>query len=343
MKGNNDEIRIAFMGDINPGGVLTFSGGISNRVKDCLRSFDLRVATLESSLGEGILFDEKKIADPKKAYIIFSPDSSVSLINQIQIDAVSLANNHVTDCGLDGLYHTMDVLNNANVRCFGAGHNRNEAGNACIFEIKGKKVCLLGYCTPWKFLHFPTDNEGGTNMIDAEKIINDVKYYKSLCDYVFVMPHWGKEKTIWPKKSEILLAKKIIKAGATGVIGSHTHTVQPMIISGNGVMAMSLGNFIFPDRYINYPKVTCYPSEEERNKKDVPITDGFPLVHSLTYKRIPAHLRRGVICEVILKNKKVSIKRHYTYMDEDNNVCIRDCTMAQKLKLFIIGIWIRFC
>lgn len=337
----NPTIRIAFMGDVNPGGILVYTGGVSEQVKEHLSLYDIRVATLESAIGENISFDAKKMANPHKAYIIFSPDSSVDKLKELQLDAVSLANNHTSDCGLEGLYHTIDVLDKNHISHFGAGHDNLEAEKACILEVKDKKIALLGYCTPWNYLYEPNDKEGGTNLINAEKMINDVTYYKAICDYVFVLPHWGKEKTILPSKDNIRLAKDLIKAGASGVIGSHTHTVQPILSFKKRIIAMSLGNFLFPDRYIRAPKVVCYPTIEEIASNEIPITEAFPLVDKLTYKRIPDVFRRGIILDIKLKGAKIKFKKHYTYMSNDHIVSFKNNNILTALKLIVLRVWMR--
>ena len=99
------------------------------------------------------------------------------------------------------------------------------------------------------------------------------------------MPHWGQEHTRFPLVNDVINAKKIIEAGATAVIGSHTHTVQPIIKYKCGIIATSLGNFIFPDRYIVPPRLTYYPNIEERSKKNIPITYSYPIVQELTFKK----------------------------------------------------------
>lgn len=337
----NNEIRIAFCGDINPGGVLTYTGGVSDEVVDALGKYDLRVATLESSIGCGIPFSEKKMVNPDHAYVIYSPDESVSLLKRLRIDAVTLANNHSCDCGLEGLYHTMDVLDGKGIRYCGAGRNSFEAAKALIIEIKGKRIGLIGYTYSSKFLYEPTETDGGLNKIDREKVLTAVKRYKAECDYLFVLMHWGQEKKYRPEKKDFLLARDLIKAGASGVMGSHTHTVQPIMKLGRGVVAMSMGNFVFPDRYIDYPKVTCYPEAAEREKEH-PVTNGYPTVQELTYKRIPKHLRIGVVCELILKNGRVRFKKHYTYMGKDHVVIFEDIPTKLKIKLFTAGMYMKF-
>ncbi|NMB50379.1 MAG: hypothetical protein GX997_08010 [Bacteroidales bacterium] len=101
-----NNIKIAFVGDIMPGGVLhgISSGYISNRLLTYLNNFDLRIGTLERAIGDNFDFDKRKMKGKKS--IIYSKNIDIEKLVLLNIDAVSLANNHVFDLGKDGLYNT---------------------------------------------------------------------------------------------------------------------------------------------------------------------------------------------------------------------------------------------
>jgi poly-gamma-glutamate synthesis protein (capsule biosynthesis protein) len=44
------------------------------------------------------------------------------------------------------------------------------------------------------------------------------------------------------------LGEALLDAGATVVLGSHPHVLQPIVSSGRGVIAYSLGNFLWHPR-----------------------------------------------------------------------------------------------
>jgi len=172
-------------------------------------------------------------------------------------------------------------------------------------------------------------------------VLEDIKKYKQVYDYIFVMPHWGTELSYIPKKEEEKAARKFIEAGATAVIGSHTHTVQSIVKYKNGVIAMSLGNFVFPDRYINTPRITVYPDYKEIVNKNIPESFKFPFVKELTCKRILDKYRIGVICEIIIDGKNISFKRHYTRLTKDHQLVLTDISKKQKLLYSLIGLMIK--
>lgn len=335
-------ISIGFVGDIMPGGVLVYEGKISSEIKEIFQKFDLRVANLESALCDGITKCHIKMSDPKLGNIIYTPPrEGIKILKSLNINVVSLANNHICDCDLDGLAKTIDVLDQNGIAHFGAGRNRAEAEKPAIINIKGQTICFLGYFPPmWEAPYPPTDFTGGLNHFYIDKVIRDVKKYKQLYDYVFVMPHWGKEHTRLPYTYDVRFAKQIIDAGATGVIGSHTHTVQPVIKYNGKLVAMSLGNFIFPDRWIVPPRITCYPNEQERMAKNHPVVYGFPIVKELTYKKVDDKNREGVVLSVFLDNSSIRFKLKYTTLDNQHILRLKRLKKGEVIKLKAISVLI---
>lgn len=322
------QIKIAFVGDIAPGGLFVRTGGVDGAVLDYLRSFDLRVGTLETALGDGSRLCKKKNT-PQLGTIIFSPDESVKMLVDMGINAVSLANNHACDCDLEGLYHTMVLLDQNGIVHFGAGRNVEEAGAPAVIDCGGKTICLLGYLQEYNYFYqgegyHPTDSIGGVNIYDKAKAIADVKRCKALYDYVFVMPHWGAEGSVWPRFNELVEARQMIEAGADGVIASHAHIVQPTIRYKHGIIAMNLGNFAFPDRYVVKPRISYYPSDEELANQEIPEVYAFKKVDRLSLKVVSGRERKGVVLGVSLAENKIAFSPYHTILSKDNLVKQRD-------------------
>jgi len=322
-----DIVNLAFVGDIMPGGVFVRKGGVDKEVLDYMNSFDLRIGTLESAFGNGSTLCHIKNT-PKLGTIIYSPDDSIKMLLDIGINAVSLANNHSCDCDLVGLYHTMELLDKYGILHFGAGHTAAEAAAPAVLHCKGKTICLLGYLQEYHSFYrgkgyVPTDSEGGYNIFDIDKVLGDVKHYINLYDYVFVMPHWGTEGTVLPKPEEVRFANMIIEAGATGVIGSHAHVVQSVKKYHNKVIAMNMGNFAFPDRYVVKPRIAYYPTDEELANHSIPVVNSFRIVDSLSYKKVSDSERKGMILGISLNGETIVLKKYYTLLLDNNTIIHR--------------------
>ena len=126
---------------------------------------------------------------------------------------------------------------------------------------------------------------------------------------------------------------KIIEAGATGILGTHSHCPQASFVYKNCAVAMSMGNFIFPDRYIINPRKTYYPTEEERNRKDIPVTYDFPIVKEMTMVKMHGKGRIGLGCNVMLNGEKVNIEKFHTILDKDNFLKIYNISKIDQFKI----------
>jgi poly-gamma-glutamate synthesis protein (capsule biosynthesis protein) len=275
-----DEIKIAFVGDIFPGGVLiNQEKTCDDKVMDVLMSADLRVATLECALGpgevDGYSFDEEKMARPDWRNIFWAPNECINRLKELHIDVVTIANNHIFDLGEKGLINTIRLLDENGIKHCGAGANMEEASKPAMVEINGKKIAFLGYMPYWwEAPHPASEINAGINHLHIEKVEKDVIKSKEQYDYVFVLPHWGIEHTHYPTNREREFALKIINAGADGIIGSHTHMIQPLVKYKGIPVFFSLGNFLFPDYYISANRPVCYPKVEEITS--IPSVFGYP-------------------------------------------------------------------
>ena len=338
-----DEIKIAFVGDIFPGGVLVNQERIcDDKVMDVLMSADLRVATLECALGpgetDGYSFDEEKMARPDWRNIIWAPDECINRLKELHIDVVTIANNHIFDLGEKGLMNTIRLLDENDIKHCGAGANINEASKPAVVEIKGKKIAFLGYMPFWwEAPHPPTETTAGINHLHIEKVEADIKKAKELYDYVFVLPHWGIEHTHYPTNREREFAISIIKAGSDGIMGSHTHMVQPLVKFQDKPVCFSLGNFMFPDYYMAANRPVYYPAKEEI--VTIPAVLGYPKYPERTLKSVwRPNNRIGTICQLKI-NKSITASLCFTKMTDDCVACLFPDKKLMR-KLSYIAFWL---
>lgn len=336
-----DEIKIAFLGDIMPGGMLTgkTDGYISESLLSYLNSFDIRIATLESAIGDDFAFDPIKMQGKKS--IIYSKNIDIQKLVDLHIDAVSIANNHTFDLGQDGLQNTIELLKKNNILFFGAGMNSEEASKPVIIKKKNKSIALLGYCsdsTGYGYLPIAKNCTSGVNHLNINKILQDIKIAKEDNDYVFVLPHWGMEHTYFPPFECKRDAYRMIRAGADGIIGGHPHRIQPLCSYKGKPIYYSLGNFLFPDRYLQPPRPTWYPSKDF-DEKNLQVTYGFPYVTEYTKKLWKPISRIGMIAEVTLSSR-IQARYRMTYLSFENKIDFFNDQKKYKHRLSFISIFI---
>lgn len=340
-----EESKIAFLGDIMPGGVLHYQDEyVDDEVKKYLFGFDLRVATLETALGDCFSFDEEKMRG--RMNIIYAKDRDIQKVVDLRIDVVSIANNHVFDLGVEGFRNTLKLLNDNHILYCGGGMNIEEASRPVVVKIHDKTVAILAYCQyGTKHIgHVPiaTKDEPGVNPLDESKFIPEIQEAKKMYDYVFVMPHWGKEYTVFPTVECKRLAYLMIEAGADGVIGSHTHQVQPRVTYKKCPIFYSLGNFMFADFYVYPPRPMWYPkelSEVENIKTEEDYV--FPVTEPLKMKWRETS-RVGMIVGLGLNNGRVRDSYRLSRLTDDNVVSFVDATRKVERPLFIVGLLLKY-
>lgn len=318
---------IAAVGDIMPGGILAGvdEGYVSKEVLSFLKNADIRVGTLETAIGDEPNFYEEKMK--RLADVIYAKDRDLIKLKHLSIDIVSLANNHFFDLGPEGALHTIQLLDQFGIKHIGAGRNIKEASAPVIINKDGVSVAFLAFCD-WRsetvgWCPFATDDKIGVNPMYDDHAVVEIKKYKAQCDYVVVMPHWGKEHT-WITTSQVFrMARKMMKAGADLILGSHPHRVQPVVNYKQASVAYSMGNFLFPDRLLVKPRSTYYP-EKPIDLTTLPVTDAYPYVEELTYKKWKPLARVGMIVSSELEKGKAKSSYKLTREGEDGLLTLYD-------------------
>ena len=209
---------------------------------DIFKSSDINIGNLETSVASG----GKPLNKP---YVFRASPAAVPVLKKY-FHAMSLANNHSGDYGQSALQETFQNLKKGGLDYFGAGYNLSEAHTPLILERKGLRIALLGYNE-----FFPRQFEAGASSpgvawsSEDEQVIADIK--RTLrqygADIVITYMHWGWEGEPLPCERQQILARKMIDAGATIVIGSHPHILQTVEYYKGGLIAYSLGNFVFDE------------------------------------------------------------------------------------------------
>lgn len=258
-------MKLLFVGDIMPGGVLPYQNKyIDKNLLDYLKTFDLRIGTLECGLGTDISFDPRKMSSYKS--IVYSRDEDLYRVKEMGFDIVSLANNHALDLGVEGLRHAIALLDENGIRHFGAGMNIEEAKKPVVIQNGVESVaiigCLFDFRVPY-ILYTASESEPGVYHTSINELITYIHQLKQQYDKVFVMPHWAEEHKYLQEKLFADYAKMMLKAGADCIIGSHPHIINPVVSWGGKKCYFSLGNFLFPDKCMQVPRPMYYPETAE--------------------------------------------------------------------------------
>lgn len=218
-------------------------------VRETTRSADLAFCNLECPLSSrGI-----KVTKP----ICFKADpANVECLTDAGFDIVSLANNHSMDCSRPGLVETMHYLDKTGIAYVGAGETPSHAALPTIVTSKGIRIAFLAR-NAWlpEGAWFRPDAPNSA-YLDSETIESEVRDASGQADVVIVSLHWGIEYRTYPQPAQVEMAHKIIDAGADLILGHHPHVLQKVEKYNGGVIAYSLGNFLFDSPFRNCKQTT---------------------------------------------------------------------------------------
>jgi len=183
---------------------------------------------------------------------IYSFRANPSALQGLQFagfDVVSIANNHLFDWGLDAFTDTLSHLKKYNILFAGGGMNQEEANAWAVKRINGAQYCFLAYT---QFAsRFLKEGEPGMAFLKKEKVLEAITQAKEkgACNAVIISIHWGNEYETAPFPEQKVLARSFIDGGALLVIGHHPHVAQEVEEYKDGLIAYSLGNFVFDQNF----------------------------------------------------------------------------------------------
>lgn len=184
----------------------------------------------------------------KQPRVIASSSVIQRCLQSLRVDVANLANNHAFDSYLDGFTRTRNMLDTIEVAYFGAGEDLQEAARPLTLERNGVRLGWLGYADlDTRPSHVAGPAAFGVNPLNEEAALRDVSSLKARVHHVIVSIHWGVEFCHVPAPRHVTLARRLIDAGATLVIGHHAHVVQGIERYGTGAIAYNLGNLTTDD------------------------------------------------------------------------------------------------
>ena len=183
-----------------------------------------------------------------KAYTFRANPDRVAVLQEMGVDVVTLANNHVYDYGKQALLDTFTTLENAGIQYFGAGKNLEEAMAPVYYEIDGKTIAFVGASRAEKYKLTPQAKEDAPGILrcyDTELFLEVIKEADANADFVIAVVHWGTEYSTKLEDVQLTTGKEYLDAGADAIIGGHSHCLQGMEYYDGKPIVYSLGNFWF--------------------------------------------------------------------------------------------------
>ncbi len=205
-------------------------------IADILFDADVIHANLESTLSrERTKNLQYKEGETVKINITPAAYQAVIRHRGRQIDVVTLANNHILDCGEEGVAATLEQLRRDGVRQVGVFETEEESRKPQITETGGVRIGWVTgtWCTNGK--PFPEGKPWLTNIlgfhvvqpVDLSRTLADIRACREAgCELVVATLHWGLEHELYPHPDQLLWAQQLADAGVDLIIGHHPHVPQ---------------------------------------------------------------------------------------------------------------------
>jgi cyanophycin synthetase len=222
------------------------------RLKDLLGAADLLVGNLEVPLAPTI----NPALEGRKNYLGWSEaEETLFALKEAGFDAVSLANNHVLDCGEAGLHDTIRLLDDAEIVPFGAGATLAAARKPFIRKIRvgpvERTIVVFG-CFEYRaryakhFAWYAGSTRPGVNPIAPTAIARRIERLRATLTHpIFIAyPHWGIDYRDTENYQRVY-AEELTAAGVDLIIGHGAHALQGLETVAGRPVLYGLGNLAF--------------------------------------------------------------------------------------------------
>ena len=208
---------------------------------------------------------------------------SVELLKAGGWDIACCANNHIGDQGPAVTLQTLDLLAANDLQAVGAGKDLEAARKPLFIKRGGKTVAVLAFAE--NEFGLATPDMAGANPLQPLKNIGQIREAASQADLTLVLIHGGNEFLPVPAPRVIDTYRAFAEAGASAVIGGHTHCPQGFEVWRGVPIIYSLGNLLFD------MDTTGLPNDGYNWWVGMSVRIGFDAKRAVRLEIIPHHFR----------------------------------------------------
>ncbi len=269
------DFTLAFAGDVNFAenwNTMEYFEQQENGIYDCIDEQLIGMMQDADLMCLNMEFCLSNVGSPMdgKAYTFRADPERLELLEELGVDLVNLANNHVYDYGEDAFLEMLAILPENGMPYMGAGSDAKEAEAPYYAEIDGKTIAFVSATRAEKYILTPEageDTPGVFRCYDMERLLEVVQEADEQADFVVAYIHWGTEYSEELEEAQTEGARELIDAGADVVLGAHPHCLQGAEFYDGKPILYSLGNYWFNEKTLDtvLVKLHFYGNDEEQH------------------------------------------------------------------------------
>ena len=153
------------------------------------------------------------------------------------LTALNVANNHSSQHGAAAFVETVTLLRASGIHVVGTPSDFSPEG---VVRVSACRVAILG----WSDRPRQYSNEVPPYNEFSDLAYEQIAEARRRADLVVASIHWGDEFVLVPSDRERAIARAMVEAGASFVIGHHPHVLREVEEYRGAIIAYSLGNFV---------------------------------------------------------------------------------------------------
>lgn len=296
----NTNIDLMVLGEIMMGGKVTTNLDYNylmafKNIYDLTKKADFTYANLSTNIT-----NLDKIEDAKTNYLVTK--NILSAFNALGLDALSIANDHITDYPSEIIKNTESLLEENSIYVAG------KKDMPMYFEKDGKKIAIVSTNS---VIIGTKENytKNGISVYDEDNIKKNIQEAKKMADFVIVDIHWGKGEASFGVTTQMEeMAKFVIESGADLVMGTHAIGIQP-ISTYNGKPIIYTTGYAMTDLEYETTKVSYLFNLKFENTKlssvemtPIYIKDSKEVLLYKDYDEVAANINMKSICSRMQEN-----------------------------------------
>lgn len=304
---------------------------VVNRPYNASEQIDQNLIDLFSKSDYNIVNLEAPVTDSQDKTLKTGPnlksnkESTLDILKTLQIDCVTLANNHVRDFGDQGISDTLQFCQENNIATIGAGMNITEASKTLYIDSKEGKIAIVNFAeNEWSAA---TEDSAGFNPMDIIENTYQIQHAKQIADYVIVIIHGGHEYYNLPSPRMQKQYHFYAEQGADIIVGHHTHCISGYEVYKGVPIYYSLGNFLYTSNSSREEWYNGLILNIELNNNELLHKLNFVNQEKVTFKLSLLDTKSSVSdieqLNKLIKSPEILEEKWNDYINEKSNVFLR--------------------